>query len=92
MLVLPFNLIIYIFFNVLAFRFITSSYVVAINSKLVGPNGLEPSTSRLSGVRSDQLSYGPIFCSYKLRSALSNFPRASSPYTRTVLSVTLSFS
>ena len=27
----------------------------------VGLNGLEPSTSRLSGVRSNQLSYKPIF-------------------------------
>ena len=27
---------------------------------VVGPNGLEPSTSRLSGVRSNQLSYKPI--------------------------------
>ena len=28
--------------------------------RLVGLNGLEPSTSRLSGVRSNQLSYKPI--------------------------------
>ena len=28
---------------------------------LVGSNGLEPSTSRLSGVCSNQLSYEPIF-------------------------------
>ena len=27
---------------------------------MVGLNGLEPSTSRLSGVRSNQLSYDPI--------------------------------
>jgi hypothetical protein len=27
---------------------------------LVGPNGLEPSTSSVSGRRSNQLSYGPI--------------------------------
>ena len=30
---------------------------------MVGPNGLEPSTSRLSGVRSNHLSYGPIYLS-----------------------------
>ena len=28
--------------------------------KLVGPSGLEPPTSRLSVVRSSQLSYGPV--------------------------------
>ena len=28
--------------------------------KLVGPGGLEPPTSRLSGVRSNHLSYGPL--------------------------------
>jgi hypothetical protein len=27
---------------------------------MVGPNGLEPSTSSVSGRRSNQLSYGPI--------------------------------
>ena len=30
---------------------------------MVGLNGLEPSTSRLSGVRSNQLSYKPVCAS-----------------------------
>ena len=32
-----------------------------ITFSVVGSNGLEPSTSRLSGVRSNHLSYAPIF-------------------------------
>ena len=43
---------------------LTSDYpVVSFSSSLklvVGPSGLEPPTSRLSVVRSSQLSYGPI--------------------------------
>ena len=48
-------------------NFLVSSYSILITSKLLlllllwlGLNGLEPSTSRLSGVRSNQLSYKPI--------------------------------
>ena len=33
---------------------------IKLNQSMVGTNGLEPSTSRLSGVRSNQLSYRPI--------------------------------
>ena len=40
----------------------------------VGLNGLEPSTSRLSGVRSNQLSYKPV-CSNSIRN-LSRQPPA----------------
>ena len=32
----------------------------SVYRKMVGPNGFEPATSRLSGVRSNQLSYGPV--------------------------------
>jgi hypothetical protein len=35
-------------------------------SNMVGSNGIEPSTSRLSGVRSNRLSYEPIFNSLPL--------------------------
>ena len=38
---------------------------------MVGLNGLEPSTSRLSGVRSNQLSYRPISIIYLENKVLS---------------------
>ena len=39
----------------------------------MGLNGLEPSTSRLSGVRSNQLSYKPIYITIEnIRSILLN--------------------
>ena len=51
-------------------------------NKLVGLNGLEPSTSRLSGVRSNQLSYKPMldtshFCVMSIKQlnpATTDFP------------------
>ena len=47
---------------------------------LVGSNGLEPSTSRLSGVRSNHLSYEPISVAVRLPSGqtylLGNVPTA----------------
>ena len=64
--VLPFlNWISYNFlFVVSLFNFqrpLHSSALEASEWYLVGTNGLEPSTSRLSGVRSNHLSYAPIF-------------------------------
>ena len=38
---------------------------------LVGSNGLEPSTSRLSGVRSNHLSYEPLLEWWRLRGSNS---------------------
>ena len=40
-------------------------------NKLVGLNGLEPSTSRLSGVRSNQLSYRPACALFFVPSKLN---------------------
>ena len=36
----------------------------------MGQGGLEPPTSPLSGVRSNQLSYRPIGCSIKIKNDL----------------------
>ena len=56
--------------------------------ELVGPSGLEPPTSRLSVVRSSQLSYGPIFglCLPRFEYALahSKLNNAYSNPTRTL--------
>ena len=39
----------------------TISYLLISILNLVGTNGFEPSTSRLSGVRSNHLSYAPFY-------------------------------
>ena len=43
-----------------------TSYLLLQVSLLVGLSGLEPPTSRLSGVRSNRLSYKPIFPASRL--------------------------
>ena len=43
-----------------------TSYFLSQVSLLVGLSGLEPPTSRLSGVRSNRLSYKPIFPASRL--------------------------
>ena len=52
------------FFNISSIYFSmclqTSSYLF-YGVCVVGSNGIEPSTSRLSGVRSNHLSYEPIY-------------------------------
>ena len=64
--VLPFK-IGYLIISSLLFRYSifkdlsTLQPLAASEWYLVGTNGLEPSTSRLSGVRSNHLSYAPIF-------------------------------
>ena len=47
-------------FQAISFSFVSFSFS-AKEKEMVGTNGLEPSTSRLSGVRSNHLSYAPIF-------------------------------
>ena len=39
---------------------VSSFFLCNSQRTLVGPGGLEPPTSRLSGVRSNRLSYGPF--------------------------------
>ena len=48
---------------------------------LVGPSGLEPPTLRLSGARSSQLSYGPIFRTRTTSIQEMTFSLASMPCT-----------
>ena len=48
------------------------SYTPKSLSLVVGPSGLEPPTSRLSVVRSSQLSYGPMRTPSKLNNVMSS--------------------
>ena len=60
--------------RVIFLRFRSYSYAFACGgSPLVGSNGLEPSTSRLSGVRSNHLSYEPISVAVRLPSGQTWF-------------------
>ena len=53
-------------------RSLVSAFNHDLLKGLVGPSGLEPPTSRLSVVRSNQLSYGPINREYFLREILGS--------------------
>ena len=52
------------------FSFQGTFFTKNITFSVVGSNGLEPSTSRLSGVRSNHLSYEPI---YKIKQTQTEF-------------------
>ena len=49
-----------VFFRYILFSFLGSFSCIFFKTQLVGLGGLEPPTSRLSGVRSNHLSYKPI--------------------------------
>ena len=50
-----------LFDSLLIIYYIINNQKFYLNTLLVGSNGIEPSTSRLSGVRSNHLSYEPIY-------------------------------
>ena len=50
------------YFSSIYFSMCLILYIIVY--RLVGSNGIEPSTSRLSGVRSNHLSYEPIYQSF----------------------------
>ena len=52
--------------------------------EVVGPSGLEPPTSRLSVVRSSQLSYGPVNRSHPLLSYLARVGIAAAVHAKNV--------
>ena len=55
------------------------SYTPMVFTRLImmGLSGLEPPTSRLSGVRSNQLSYKPILTKFFINLAATYFPMPS---------------
>ena len=57
--------------------YILSFYMQFSKNIMVGLNGLEPSTSRLSGVRSNQLSYRPIHVFFYMEEILPKLNRTS---------------
>ena len=59
-------------FEVSAFR-CTSPSFGSRHCRVVGLDGLEPSTSRLSGVRSNHLSYKPIILTHLVLGSLHRF-------------------
>ena len=67
-----------IYISIKVFTIYRISSLFSSQGTLVGTSGLEPPTSRLSGVRSNHLSYAPIigyrliFSLYPLPSKLSN--------------------
>ena len=52
-----------------------------MTSRQVGLNGFEPLTSRLSGVRSNRLSYSPNSCTYRLLSSNKKSVSPQEPLT-----------
>ena len=52
---------------------------------LVGLSGLEPPTSRLSGVRSNQLSYRPTYESWPLKTEQYRWPKCRPSVTSSIL-------
>ena len=58
-----------------------SRYNSGCNRIQVGLSGLEPPTSRLSGVRSNRLSYKPIIVICKTAFAVNFFIKAASTYS-----------
>ena len=66
-------------------RSINCKHLLSEPIQLVGPGRLELPTSRLSGVRSNHLSYGPILVELKpIRSERSGVPSLSSGRKRNV--------